>query len=249
MGSPVAFVTGSGKRRVGAAVAEALARKGYALGLHYRSSRAEAETIAEELRRFSPRVEIYEADLAREGEVKTMIDRLFDDFGEVGVLVNSAAIWESKRLEEVTAEDVRRHFDTNALGTFLCCQQVGLRMVGQPSGGVIINLGDWAEVRPYLNYAAYFPSKGAVSAMTRTFAVELGTRNPKVRVNAILPGPVMLPAEMSRDEKEKVIASTLVKSEGSPDHVARAVAMFVENEFLTGVLLPVDGGRTIFAPE
>jgi pteridine reductase len=85
--------------------------------------------------------------------------------------------------------------------------------------------------------------------MTRTFAVELGTRNPKVRVNAILPGPVMLPAEMSRDEKEKVIASTLVKSEGSPDHVARAVAMFVENEFLTGVLLPVDGGRTIFAPE
>jgi pteridine reductase len=65
-------------------------------------------------------------------------------------------------------------------------------MVAQPEGGSIVNIGDWAIARPYLNYAAYFPSKGAIPTLTRTFAVELGTRNPRVRVNAILPGPVLL---------------------------------------------------------
>ena len=147
------------------------------------------------------------------------------------------------------AADVRMHFDTNALGTFLCCQQVGLLMVGQPEGGVIVNIGDWAEVRPYLNYAAYFPSKGAVSAITRNMAVELGSRNPNVRVNAILPGPVMLPPDMSEADKQASTQATLVKREGTPEHIALAVLSFVDNDFITGAFLAVDGGRTVYAPE
>jgi pteridine reductase len=243
----VAFITGSGKKRVGATIAETLAREGYSLALHYRTSQADAEATAKELRKIAPRVELYQADLGNEGEVSAMVKQIISDFGQIDLLVNTAAIWESKRLEEVTATDVLKHFHTNTLGTFLCCQQVGLQMVKQSSGGVIVNFGDWAEVRPYLDYAAYFPSKGAVSAMTRSFAVELGSRNPKVRVNAILPGPVMLPPEMSDEEKESVIAQTLVKREGTPKSVAQAVLMFVQNDFLTGVLLPVDGGRTVYA--
>ena len=129
------------------------------------------------------------------------------------------------------------------------CQHVGLRMVAQPAGGVIVNIGDWAEVRPYLGYAAYFPSKGAVTAMTRSFAVELGTRNPNVRVNAILPGPVLLPPDLPEDERERAIGATLVKREGSPANIAQAVLALVENDFITGVCLPVDGGRTIYAPD
>jgi pteridine reductase len=165
------------------------------------------------------------------------------------VLVNCAAVWQRKRLEDVTAADVRLHFDVNALGTFLCAQQAGLAMVAQPEGGVIVNVGDWAEVRPYLDYAAYFPSKGAVTALTRSLAVELGTRNPNVRVNCVLPGPVMLPPELTADEKRDAIRGTLVKREGSPQSVARAVLSFVDNDFITGVCLPVDGGRTVYAPE
>ncbi|MFP6667044.1 MAG: SDR family oxidoreductase, partial [Pirellulales bacterium] len=88
------------------------------------------------------------------------------------------------------------HFDVNTLGTFLCCQHVGLQMVSQDHGGAIVNIGDWAVTRPYGDYAAYFPSKGAIPALTRTFAVELARRNPHVRVNAVLPGPVALPAEI-----------------------------------------------------
>ena len=133
------------------------------------------------------------------------------------------------------------------LGTFLTCQHAGLAMVKQARGGCIVNVGDWADVRPYKDYAAYFPSKAAIPGLTRVFAVELGTRNPRVRVNAVLPGPVMLPPEVAGAEREAVIAGTLVKREGGPEHVARAVLHFVENDFVTGACLPVDGGRSVFA--
>src|SRR5262249_41591431 len=155
---------------------------------------------------------------------------------------NAAAVWQSKQLEDVTAADVRMHFETNALGTFLCCQQVGLAMVKQPGGGVIVTIGDWAEGRPYPNYAAYFPSKGAVTGLTRAFAVDLGTRNPRVRVNCVLPGPVMLPPDLPEAERRQAINATLVKREGNPDNIARAVLGLVENDFITGAFLPVDGG-------
>jgi pteridine reductase len=158
-------------------------------------------------------------------------------------------VWQRKRLEDVTAADVRLHFETNTLGTFLCAQHAGLAMVQQPEGGCIVNVGDWAEVRPYLNYAAYFPSKGAVTTLTRCLAVELGSRNPRVRVNCILPGPVLLPPDLPEEEKRQAIHATLVKREGSPRNIAQAVLSFLDNDFVTGVCLPVDGGRTIYAPE
>ena len=181
--------------------------------------------------------------------MRDLVGAAIGQFGRLDVLVNCAAIWERKRLEDVTAEDVRRHFDINVLGTFLCSQLAGLHMVTQPEGGNIITLGDWAEARPYRDYAAYFPSKGAIPALTRSLAVELGTRNPKVRVNCVLPGPVMLPEDMPDSERQRSISATLVKREGSPDNVAQAVLFFVDNDFVTGACLPVDGGRTIYAED
>lgn len=245
----VALVTGSGKKRVGAVVADALARRGYATAVHYRTSAAEAADTVTSLRGHGVEAEAYAADLADEDAVRRMVAAVLARFGRLDVLVNCAAVWEPKPLEEVTAADLRFHFDANAIGTFLCSQRAGLAMVRQPEGGLIVTVGDWAEVRPYLGYAAYFPSKGAVSALTRCLAVELGTRNPRVRVNGVLPGPVMLPPDLPDAERRQAIDATLVKREGSPEHVARAVLSFVDNDFVTGVLLPVDGGRTVFAPE
>ena len=249
MSHRVALVTGSGKKRVGSAVAEALAKRGFAIAVHYRSSAIEAEETAAALRAHGVEVATFRADLADESDVQAMVKGILDRFGRIDVLVNCAAIWERKALEDVTAADVRRHFDTNALGTFLCCQLAGLAMVKQPDGGLIVNLGDWAEARPYLGYAAYFPSKGAVTTMTRSLAVELAHRNPKVRVNAILPGPVMLPPDLPEAERQQSINGTLVKHEGSPANVAQAVLSFLDNDFICGVCLPVDGGRTLYAAE
>jgi pteridine reductase len=178
-----------------------------------------------------------------------LIDQVRSQFGGLDVLVNCAAVWQSKRLEDITGADVRRHFEVNTLGTFLCSQHAGLAMVKQPEGGNIITLGDWAVERPYLHYAAYFPSKGAIPALTRTLAVELGTRNPNVRVNCILPGPVLLPPELPEAERRQAINATLVKREGRTENIAQAVLFFIDNDFVTGVCLPVDGGRSIFAPD
>ncbi len=86
-----------------------------------------------------------------------------------------------------------------------------------------------------------------MTTLTRTFSVELASRNPKVRVNCILPGPVMLPADLPENERQRSIAGTLVKHEGSPQNVALAVLHFIDNDFVTGACLPVDGGRTIYA--
>ena len=246
--SKVALVTGSGKRRVGWHVADALAERGYRLALHYHRSATAAAESAGYFQGKGADVATFQADLTDERAARVLIAQTLERFGRIDVLVNAAAIWQSKRLEDVTAEDVRRHFETNTLGTFLCSQQAGLAMVGQAEGGCIVNIGDWAEARPYLNYAAYFPSKGAIGALTRSLAVELGARNPRVRVNCILPGPVMLPPDLPEQERRQAINATLVKREGGPENIAQAVLFMIDNDFVTGVSLPVDGGRTIYAP-
>jgi pteridine reductase len=245
----VALVTGSGKRRVGWYVADALARRGYSLAVHYRSSAADAAESLAYFQGLGVEALGFQADLTDEQAVRSLVERTREHFGRLDVLVNCAAVWRRQRLEDVTAADVRLHFETNTLGTFLCCQHAGLLMTRQPEGGCIVNLGDWAEVRPYLDYAAYFPSKGAVPTLTRSFAVELASRNPRVRVNCILPGPVMLPPDLPEAERAQAIGATLVKREGRPENIAQAVLFFLDNDFVTGVCLPVDGGRTVYAPD
>jgi pteridine reductase len=245
---PVAIVTG-GARRVGNIVVRDLAGRGYRVVVHANRSLAEARQIAAELSaQGDPSIAIA-AELRDPDSVTNLVAVVHEHFGRIDALVNCAAIWNRKPLEEITAQDVREHFEVNTLGTFLCCQQVGMVMTAQASGGAIVNVGDWAISRPYVDYAAYFPSKGAIPTLTRTFAVELARRNPRVRVNAVLPGPVLLPATMSERERNEAVASTLVRREGTPQHVAHAVAFLLENDFVTGVCLPVDGGRSIFAGE
>jgi pteridine reductase len=243
----VALVTGSGAPRVGNCVARTLAARGYNVALHANTSLAGARATAEELNRDGRDAIALQADLRDEAAARRLIDSTVAHFGRIDALVNCAAIWERKPLEQITADDVRRHFEANVLGTFLCCQRAGLVMVEQPEGGTIVNFGDWAIVRPYLNYAASFPSKGAIPALTRVMAVELGHRNARVRVNAIMPGPIMLPESLAPEERATAVGSTLVRREGSAQNVADAVVLLLENDFITGACLTVDGGRSIFA--
>lgn len=247
--TPVALVTGSGKRRIGYFVADALAARGYAVAIHYNTSAVEAEQTLLSLGHHGVPVAAFQANLTDESSVHNLLSQTLAHFGRLDVLVNCAAIWGRKALEEITADDIRHQFDTNTLSTFLCSQLAGLAMVRQPEGGSIITLGDWAIVRPYTGYAAYFPSKGTIPTLTRTLAVELASRNPNVRVNCILPGPVLLPPDLPEPERRQAIESTLVKREGRPEHIAQAVLFFLDNDFVTGVCLPVDGGRTIYAPD
>jgi pteridine reductase len=245
---PVALVTGAGAPRVGNVVARTLSARGYRLVIHANRSMETARETASQLSARGNEAIAVAAETTDEVAVQSLVADVSRRLGRIDVLVNCAAIWKPKRLEEVTAADVRRYLDVNTLGTFLFCQHVGLLMVGQEMGGVIVNMGDWAPVRPYLDYAAYFPSKGAIPTLTRDFAVELAIRNPRIRVNAVLPGPVMIPKDLPDEDRRLAVEGTLVKREGTPQNVADAVVALVENDFITGVCLPVDGGRSVYAP-
>jgi len=244
---PVALITGAG-RRIGNGIARALAARGYRLALHAHASLEAAQRTADELTAAGTQAIALAADLRDQAATRKMIAAVRDHFGTIDALVNNAAIWSAKPLENVTPDDVREQWEVNTLGTFVCCQQAGLIMVGQSGGGAIVNVGDWAIARPYRDYAAYFTAKGSIPALTRSFAVELAARNPRVRVNAVLPGPVLLPEDTSSEERRQIIAATLVKRTGTIEELTAAIALLLENSFLTGVCLPVDGGRSIFAP-
>jgi len=245
----VAVVTGAGRRRIGNCVARMLAERGFDIVLHYHSSRDAARDGAAELRGLGTRVELMPADVTKESDVDHFFDAVWQRFGRLDVLVTTASVWCRKSLEQVTADDLRRNFDVDTLGTFLCCRRAGLLMAQQKHGGAIVTLGDWAISRPYPDHAAYFVAKGAIPTLTRMLAVELAQRNPAVRVNCIMPGPVMLPADLPDEERRLAIGGTLVRREGRPEDVGSAVLFLVENCFVTGTSLVVDGGRTIAGGE
>ena len=244
----VALVTGAGPARVGNTIARTLSAREFHLAIHANRSQREAQSTAEELTTAGRESIAMVADLRDERAIIDMVAKVRDTFGRIDVLVNSAAVFEATPLEKMTADDVRRQFEINTLGTLLCCQHVGAVMIEQPSGGAIVNIGDWAIERPYENYLAYFASKGAIPAITRALAVELAQRNTRIRVNAVMPGPVLFPPGMPESHRRAAVEATLLKREGKPQNVADAVAALIENDFITGVCLPVDGGRTIASP-
>lgn len=248
--APVALVTGSGAPRVGRAIAVELARFGCRIALHANESTQSAEETSARLsQEFKTESIVTSGSLDDEGVPSRLVEQTTERFGRIDILVNSAAIWSPTKLDRITVSELRRYFEINAIGTFLCARAAGLVMIDQPSGGSIVNLGDWATVRPYLDHAAYFPSKGAVDVMTRSLAVELATQNPAIRVNCIKPGPVLLADDVPSEQRLKLCKSTLSARIGRAEDVAHAVRFLCENTFINGVCLPVDGGRSIYAPD
>jgi NAD(P)-dependent dehydrogenase (short-subunit alcohol dehydrogenase family) len=245
--APVAWVTGSGGARVGRAVATHLASHGYRIALHARFSVDEATAAAETFTKASLPCMVTNGDVSDWSAMSHAVDAIYNRWGRLDVVIHCAAIWDWKSLEETTANDVRRHLEINTLGSFSVAKSAGLKMVQQPSGGAIVLIGDWAVARPYPDFSAYFAGKGAIETIVRSMAVELATRNPAVRVNGILPGPVLLDATISAEAAEKIRQSSLLQKHGQPEHVATAARFLAEHEFITGVCLPVDGGRTIWA--
>ena len=221
----VALVTG-GERGMGAAVVRALASRGYAVAIHAQGSLQEARVLADQLAAAGVPSLAVTANLRDEGPVRAMVQRVADHFGRIDAVVTCAAIRQAGPLEEVTADELRTHFDINCVGAFVAAQEAAAFMVRQPDGGGIVMMGDSAVDRPSAGSAAFFPSQGAIPAMTRSLAVEFAARNPRVRANCVL-------------------ADSLGNREGVPEHVAHAVLFLLENDFVTGVCLPLDGGGTI----
>ncbi|MCA9128614.1 MAG: SDR family oxidoreductase [Planctomycetales bacterium] len=245
--NPVAFVTGSAAPRVGRCVLERLMAEGFRPIFHSHRDASQAREIAEEATALGHQSGWVVGDVGEEQIVAGWLETIMSQFGRCDLLVNSASIWNPQVLERTSQGDFEAHFRANALGTALCCQHFGLAMTKQPMGGSIVNIGDWASRRPYQDFAAYFLSKASIEGVTKSMAVELASRNPRVRVNAILPGPVQLADGIDAQKRELIIAECLLKREGTATDVAQTVLFLASSPFVTGACIPVDGGRTIYA--
>lgn len=246
-GHPVALVTGSGANRVGRVIARRLVESGYRVVLHANRSKAEAEAVCAQWRAEGYEVNAVFGSIEDEPTIGEWIRQIITEFGGLHVLVNSAAEWEPTRLEALDAKALHRQWQTNLMGPALLCRAAGLAMQANAHGGAIVNIGDCALLRPYVDFAAYLLSKGGIRTLTEVMAVELAERNPSIRVNAVFPGPVMLDERVTSQAREKIIQQSLLKRQGSPGDVASAVQFLAESPFITGVCLPVDGGRSIYA--
>ncbi|MBI3552860.1 MAG: SDR family oxidoreductase [Elusimicrobia bacterium] len=235
------LVTGAA-RRVGRAIALALAERGARLAIHYNRSRKEAAELARDIHRsFGVDAMTVKAELSDIRAVERMAKTVASGLGGLHALVNSASVYESNVFGKTTPDDWNRHLDANLRAPFFLCQAAAPHM-RRSGGGVIVNIADWAGLRPYAGYIPYCVSKAGLLCLNTALAKALA---PEIRVNAVMPGPVLLPPGTTKRQAQAVREATLVKRLGSPEDVARAVVYFFENDFVTGAALPVDGGRLI----
>jgi NAD(P)-dependent dehydrogenase (short-subunit alcohol dehydrogenase family) len=234
-----ALVTGAAVR-VGREIALALAAKGADILLHYRSSHAEAEDTAAAVRAVGVRCETLQADLSVSADV-TRLAREALGTGPVHILVNSASLFYKTPPDTVTESDWDTLLDANLKGPFLLSLALGKAMAAD-RGGTIVNIADWSGFRPYRDFMPYCVSKGGLLTLTKALARDFA---PNVRVNAVAPGPVLPPPDLSEEERLRVIRKTLLGRWGTPRDIAAAVIFLAESDFINGTVLVVDGGRSI----
>lgn len=234
----IALVTG-GARRVGKAISLALAFQGATVIVHHHTKSPEADQTLEEIRRIQPKSSQYLADLSQTGEMEEMFQKIGKEFGGIDILVNNAAIFYPTPLHTITEKQWDDLMDVNLRGAFWCAK-LATPMMFKRGAGKIINIADVAALNPWPNYSAYSISKAGVIAMTKSLAKALA---PKVQVNAVAPGPVLLPDDTSDADAKKSIEKTLLKRVGQPTDVSAAVVYLIQSDFVTGEVLAVDGGR------
>ncbi|MBI1748519.1 MAG: SDR family oxidoreductase [Acidobacteria bacterium] len=237
----IALVTGAA-RRVGKVIALTLARGGAHVAITYNHSEKEARATVAEIEALGVRCLALQVNLSQSGAVDKMAALALERFGRVDILVNNAAVFLRTPLATLREADWDDTMNANLKGPFLTARAFGQRMVKQGSGK-IINIGDWAGVRPYVDYIPYCVSKAGVIALTKNLALALA---PQVQVNCVCPGPVLPPEEYSEADRAEIIAATPLKRLGSPTDIAAAVLFLIEgSDFITGSILMVDGGRLI----
>lgn len=237
--APVALVTGGGVR-VGRAISLGLAEAGYDLVVNYRSSAGPAREVAEEVRELGRRCELVQGDLGQPGTAPALAHGVRDAFGRLDLLVNSAANFHSTDILDTDAGEWDAVLDVNLRGPHLLVRACADLL--RASGGAVVNIADHMGMKPWVRYGAHSVSKAALIHLTRIQARALA---PECRVNAIAPGLVLPPEGIPDEALQREIDATLVKRVGSPQDVVEAVLYLARASYVTGQLLPVDGGGTI----
>ena len=235
----IALITG-GAHRVGKAITLGLARAGAHVVINYHgTSESTACATAAEAELFGVTALPLQADVADPKQLKAMMSATRQNVGNVSILINSASMFRKTPLPTKDTSDWRTITETVLHGAFECSNAVAPAM--QNNGeGVIINIVDLMAWQPRKNFAAHSIGKAALLALTRQLAIDLA---PKVRVNAVAPGPVLSPDHYSDEIRDRIANRTLLKRWGNPEDVARAVLFLVESDYITGEHITVDGGE------
>jgi NAD(P)-dependent dehydrogenase (short-subunit alcohol dehydrogenase family) len=235
------LITG-GARRVGKTIALTLASKGANVAITYNRSHDDAEQTVAEIRKLGVRGEAFRCDVRQWNEVRSTVCAVIASLGHVDVLVNNAAIFPRTPFLSLNEKQWDEVIDTNLKGPFMFARFVGEAML-EEGRGKIINIADCIGMRPYVDYLPYCVSKAGVIALTQVLAKTLA---PHVQVNAIAPGPVLMPEEMSEDEISRIRERVPLKQIGSPQDIANTVVFLIEgSDFITGAVFAIDGGRCI----
>ncbi|MEJ2054715.1 MAG: SDR family oxidoreductase [Calditrichaceae bacterium] len=237
----IVLITG-GAVRVGRAISLELSKAGAVIFCQYHSSSDSAQSLKDEIEREGGRIQIFQSDLSIIKNIDHTVKAAVDAFGRIDVLVNNAALFYKTPLGEAKEKDWNTLHNLNLKAPFFLSQAVSRHMLKQKSGK-IINIGDAGAETPFPAYLPYSITKAGIINMTKGLAKALA---PHIQVNCINPGPVMFPEDYSREDKEYSINQTLLKREGSAEDIAATVRFLLEgSDFITGAIIPVDGGRQV----
>ena len=232
------LVTGAAKR-LGRAIALDLARHGWSIALHYHSSEKEARATAADAETNGVKVALLKADLGRESEMAALIGRAAAELGPLGGLVNSASLFENDDWYSVSRESWDKHMETNLRAPFVLAQSFA-RQVPRDGFGAIVNLIDQRVLKPTPQFFSYSLSKAGLKWLTTTLAQALA---PRVRVNAVAPGPTIINARQSQADFARQRETTVLGRGAEPQDVCDAVRYLLEASAVTGQMIAVDGGQ------
>jgi pteridine reductase len=240
----VVLVTG-GAKRVGAAIGRRLHAAGAAIVVHYRSSRGEAQALAAELNGLRPdSASLVQADLLNAHDLSGLVQKTVHHFGRLDALVNNASSFFPTPLDEISDTQWDDLIGTNLRAPLFLAQAAASEL--RRNHGAIINIVDIHAERPMQGHLLYSVAKAGLSGLTRALAQELA---PHVRVNAVAPGVILWPEGTGWGDEEhrrRIVAHTLLKREGDPDDIAKAVLFLLQDApYVTGQTIAVDGGRSI----
>jgi NAD(P)-dependent dehydrogenase (short-subunit alcohol dehydrogenase family) len=236
-----ALVTGAAKR-IGRAIALALADEGMNLVLHYHRSLREVRETQAAAERLGARVHLVRANLQKLPEIHRLLREAYRSAPRIHLLVNNASVFYKTPLGKVREHAWDQVFNVNLKAPFFLAQEIGTKMFKQKEGK-IINLIDWTAYRPYTQYLPYCASKAGLVALTQGLARTLA---PHVQVNGIAPGPILEAKGTTARENRNIAKRTPLKRFGDPGDIAEAVRFLVRaTDFVTGAVLPVDGGNLI----
>lgn len=237
----VALVTG-GAVRVGKAISIALAKAGMQVAIHYNNSKAQAEETLADITNFGGNGYLISGDFSRVSEIEKVVATCVEKFHCIDVLINNAAIYFRTPFGETTEQQWDDILAINLKASFFCTQAVA-KIMKQQRQGKIINIADVAGLDPWPGYLPYSASKAGLISLTKGFAKALA---PDIQVNAVAAGTVLLQDDAPEQYRKEIEGLSLLKKIGQPQDVVNTVLYLLSgSDFVTGAVIPVDGGRLL----